>query len=99
MSSPELMILFCLPPHVSPLQACCPSQIDSRGTLCYVWHSLAAVQVGLQGCSESFTMVGMELDTACQVLLQLHLGKHLLQHDQQRQVMYFNQGLCELIEH
>ena len=54
-------------------------------------HRLAVVQVRLQRRSEIFSMLGMELDTVCQHLLQIRLGKLLRQHEQKCQVMYVNQ--------
>ena len=54
-------------------------------------HRLAVVQVRLQRRSEIFSMLGMELDTDCQQLFQIWLGKLLRQQEQKCQVMYVNQ--------
>ena len=61
-------------------------------------HSMTAVQVRLKRRSESFSMLGMELDTGCQHLLQIRLGKLLRQHEQKCQVMYVNQEVCTSIK-
>jgi hypothetical protein len=45
---------------------------------------------------QGFSMLGMELETACQMILDLRLGNHLRQHwhEWKCQAMYDNQGLC-----
>ena len=70
-----------------------PSRNDSSSA------HIVMVQVRRQCRSELFSMLSMELDSACQMLLQLRLGKHLRQHERKCQVMYVNQGLCTSIEH
>ena len=61
-------------------------------------HRFAVVQVRLQRRSEIFSMLGMELDTDCQHLLQIWLGKLLRQQEQKCQVMYVNQEVCKSIK-
>ena len=61
-------------------------------------HRLAVVQVPLQRHSELLSIFGMVLDTICQHLLQLLLGKLLRQQEQKYQVMYVNQEVCASIK-
>jgi len=59
---------------------------NRRSSAANVWHRLSMVQ--------GFSMLGMELETACQMILDLRLGNHLRQHEWKCQAMYDNQGLC-----
>ena len=89
--------------HQPPRQACRSSSEPHHGIrrapAGSFWHRHAAVQVHLQCSSENFSMLGIELDTACQQLLQLRLGNHLRRHQQKCQAMYANKILCMPIKH
>ena len=98
MSFPELMITCCLPSQSSSSVSFQSSTRAATPPLAIIDHSMTAVQVRLQRSSESFSMLGMELDTDCQHLLPISLGKFLLQHERKCQVMYVNQEVCTSIK-
>ena len=95
----ELMITCCLPSQSSSSVSFQSSTRAATPPLAIIDHSMTAVQVRLQRSSESFSMLCMVLDTACQQLLQLRRGNHLRRHERKCQAMYVNKGLCMSIKH